>query len=374
MDVMYSADNDYDTVEPKPSRTVSTEHLAAEVQWGTSTQKIETIFWKIVIIMTAVFAFVALILAGISHQAFENRSKAVASPKQDPALPSSANSVNSPRSCRDIKGKSGMYQIQPDSYLPAYFTYCDMATNGGGWTLVAAVHENNIKGKCTKGDLWSSDQGYGYSRNTYNGTGNWENINTFGDARNLLNGDYKNSAYFNVKASDVLIWHVPNNATLSTMSSKAFLKYYTTDGVLQRHGGTLRTLYRDSAPLSHAGSYRFHTLIASPITYTVGDNDKVMSAIPTRLIPYVTPGMLQFRAFDPYGYPNALCPGVQITRGDSTRVCIGGGVTGSSRTCGDFLGWDGTSGRYISPPTMNNPSITGRPLYYVDSSIFIFTR
>ena len=34
-----------------------------------------------------------------------------------------------------------------------------METDGGGWTLVAAVHENNIDGKCTIGDRWSSEQG-----------------------------------------------------------------------------------------------------------------------------------------------------------------------------------------------------------------------
>ena len=37
--------------------------------------------------------------------------------------------------------------------------YCDMETDGGGWTLVASVHENNIDGKCTPGDKWSSEQG-----------------------------------------------------------------------------------------------------------------------------------------------------------------------------------------------------------------------
>ena len=33
-----------------------------------------------------------------------------------------------------------------------------MTTDGGGWTLVASVHENNINGKCTVGDKWSSEQ------------------------------------------------------------------------------------------------------------------------------------------------------------------------------------------------------------------------
>ena len=39
--------------------------------------------------------------------------------------------------------------------------YCDMDTDGGGWTLVASVHENNINGKCTVGDKWSSEEGLG---------------------------------------------------------------------------------------------------------------------------------------------------------------------------------------------------------------------
>ena len=45
--------------------------------------------------------------------------------------------------------------------------YCDMETAGGGWTLVASVHENNIKGKCTLGDNWSSDQNV--TSKSYNG-------------------------------------------------------------------------------------------------------------------------------------------------------------------------------------------------------------
>jgi len=43
-----------------------------------------------------------------------------------------------------------------------------MESVGGGWTLVAAIHENNIEGKCTLGDKWSSEQGSGYYQK-YNG-------------------------------------------------------------------------------------------------------------------------------------------------------------------------------------------------------------
>lgn len=37
--------------------------------------------------------------------------------------------------------------------------FCDMASAGGGWNLVASVHENDITGKCTLGDKWSSELG-----------------------------------------------------------------------------------------------------------------------------------------------------------------------------------------------------------------------
>ena len=35
-----------------------------------------------------------------------------------------------------------------------------MTSDGGGWTMVASIHENNINGKCTVGDKWSSEQYY----------------------------------------------------------------------------------------------------------------------------------------------------------------------------------------------------------------------
>ena len=64
-----------------------------------------------------------------------------------------------------------------------------MTTAGGGWTLVASVHENNMRGKCTVGDRWSSQQG---NRADYpEGDGNWANYNTFGTAEGATSDDYK---------------------------------------------------------------------------------------------------------------------------------------------------------------------------------------
>ena len=64
-----------------------------------------------------------------------------------------------------------------------------MTSGGGGWTLVASVHENHMAGKCTLGDRWSSQQG---SRADYpEGDGNWANYNTFGSAEAATSDDYK---------------------------------------------------------------------------------------------------------------------------------------------------------------------------------------
>lgn len=70
-----------------------------------------------------------------------------------------------------------------------YQTFCDMNTAGGGWTLVASIHENSIYGRCTVGDRWSSQQGN--NANLPDGDGNWSNRNTFGAAESATSDDFK---------------------------------------------------------------------------------------------------------------------------------------------------------------------------------------
>lgn len=82
----------------------------------------------------------------------------------------------------------GLYFLRAKNGV-VYQTFCDMTTAGGGWTLVGSVHENNMFGKCTVGDRWSSQQGN--SADYPEGDGNWANHNTFGSAEAATSDDYK---------------------------------------------------------------------------------------------------------------------------------------------------------------------------------------
>ena len=60
-----------------------------------------------------------------------------------------------------------------------------------------------------------------------------------------------------------------------------------------------------------SGTNRFFTRIAPPIVYAKGNNATILQGIPFNQRGFAEPGFLQFRAFDVYGFPNAICPGVR---------------------------------------------------------------
>eukprot|EP00039_Didymoeca_costata_P010000 m.133508 g.133508 ORF g.133508 m.133508 type:complete len:582 (-) comp14673_c1_seq6:18-1763(-) len=145
------------------------------------------------------------------------------------------NDVKLPRSCKEIKladgsAKSGKYTIKSGESA-AFEVYCDMETNGGGWTLVASVHEDNYNAHCNGKDRWRSTKG----RADYYGDLNWQSTGkgkiTFGTPDKATQDDYKNPGYWELDAEDVMITHVRNNANLNTFQSP-WLGYYTTSGFL----------------------------------------------------------------------------------------------------------------------------------------------
>uniref|UniRef100_A0A672Q4N4 Fibrinogen C-terminal domain-containing protein n=1 Tax=Sinocyclocheilus grahami TaxID=75366 RepID=A0A672Q4N4_SINGR len=135
------------------------------------------------------------------------------------------------RSCKEIRDK---YHVYDDGlyYLISsrgvlYQTFCDMTTAGGGWTLVARVHENNMYGKCTVGDRWSSQQGS--DPNRPDGEGTWANTITFGTAEAATSDDYK--VFFFIT---FMVLH-----ELEHWTTASILRYHTENHFLTSHGGNL---------------------------------------------------------------------------------------------------------------------------------------
>ena len=126
---------------------------------------------------------------------------------------------------------SGIYTIYNKDDEP-YTTYCEMETSDGGWTLVASIHENDINGKCTDGDKWSSENGV-VERH---GNTLWENDEIYGSAEAATTDDYKNKAYFELEAEQLMIIQVPNGKSSEEFVSSASFQY-TTDAFLQQYGG-----------------------------------------------------------------------------------------------------------------------------------------
>ncbi|XP_039252850.2 intelectin-1a-like [Styela clava] len=253
-------------------------------------------------------------------------------------------------SCKEIKQSNsnagnGLYDIKDDKGS-VYRTYCDMTTGGGGWTLVASVHENFLAGKCTTGDRWSSEHGNNAAHP--HGDGAWENVVTFGAPESASSDDYKNPGYFNMIATNVMIWHVPNNTPLESYKNNAFMMYHTTSGFLRNYGGNLQKLFKDHYPLRDRVYHK--TSGNGPSTAIVWDKGS-NSVMVTNTAPHVRgetdAGYIQFRAINHERGAFAICPGVRIKAGAGNveHECIGGtsNHAESHRHCGDFasMDWDG---------------------------------
>ncbi|XP_043099472.1 intelectin-like [Puntigrus tetrazona] len=252
------------------------------------------------------------------------------------------------RSCKELHEKyhvydDGLYYLNSSRGV-LYQTFCDMTTAGGGWTLVASVHENYLFGKCTVGDRWSSQQGS--DPNRPDGDGTWANTVTFGTAESSTSDDYKNPGYYDIAAQDVSVWHVPNNADLEQWSPTSLLKYHTENHFLSLYGGNLFNLFKRFPVRFGIGACITDNGPSIPIVYDTGNVDYNRNLYGPYSRTIFTPGFISFRVFNTERAALALCSGVKPTGCHTEHFCIGGGghfPEAVPRQCGDFSGfdWDG---------------------------------
>ncbi|KAK2913849.1 hypothetical protein Q8A67_002248 [Cirrhinus molitorella] len=249
------------------------------------------------------------------------------------------------RSCKEIREKyhayeDGLYYLISSRGV-LYQTFCDMTTAGGGWTLVASVHENNMYGKCTLGDRWSSQQGS--NPNRPDGDGTWANTVTFGDAEAATSDDYKNPGYFDIVAQDVSVWHVPNNVQLENWRTGSLLRYHTQNHFLTKHGGNLFKLFKKFPVRFGIGTCMTDNGPAVPIVYDTGDAISTKNLYGPTSRGRFEPGFITFRVFNTEKAAMAICSGVKPNTCHTEHFCIGGGghfPEEAPRQCGDFTSFD----------------------------------
>ncbi|XP_064163397.1 intelectin-like [Anguilla rostrata] len=252
------------------------------------------------------------------------------------------------RSCKELKEKykvhdDGLYYLNTTNGI-RYEAFCDMTTAGGGWTLVASVHENNLYGKCTLGDRWSSQQGD--DPNRPEGDGTWSNKVTFGSPEAATSDDYKNPGYYDITAEDVSVWHVRNNAEMEKWIAKSILRYHTATRFLTLQGGNLYQLFKRYPVRFNLGTCNTDKGPTVPIVYDFGNAETTANLYGPLPREEFTAGFITFRVFNIERAAMAICSGVSPRGCNTEHYCVGGGghfPQAAPRQCGDFpaFDWDG---------------------------------
>merc|ERR1712136_678863 len=245
------------------------------------------------------------------------------------------------RSCLEIKERypdslSGLYTIY-SKYGEPYSVYCEMETVGGGWTLVASIHENNINGDCTVGDKWSSEHGF---REKYNGESSWENVDTFGNPEYASSDDYKNRGYFELQAKRFMLIQVPNETPMEEFVSAAKFQSYTPSAFLQSYGGNFRELFKRYPVRDDYDTYDRDNGPSVQMSFLKGDATSAHDQYYTDGQLQTESGFVQFRAVGEGSYQPAsgFCPYGKMHpgKGQIWWTCFGISYPNTADYCGDF--------------------------------------
>uniref|UniRef100_A0A4W5MB58 Uncharacterized protein n=1 Tax=Hucho hucho TaxID=62062 RepID=A0A4W5MB58_9TELE len=154
----------------------------------------------------------------------------------------------------------------------------------GLYYLTTASGVNNIYGKCTVGDRWSSQKGS--NPNWPDREGNWANMASFGIAEGTTTKNFKNPGYYDIVAEDMSVWHISNNSPLEP------------DALIQ--------------------SYLHHI----PIVYDHGDTQTTRDFYGPIPRNEFQPGLITFRAINNEKATMAISSGVKPTGCNSETYCI----------------------------------------------------
>merc|ERR1712002_989707 len=249
-------------------------------------------------------------------------------------------------SCKAIKtadanSVSGMYVLYTKEG-ESYTTFCDMESSDGGWTLVASIHENDMNGKCTQGDRWSSEEGV---VERHGGQSLWENNQVYGSADQAASDDYKNQGYFEIDAEQLMVIQVPNGKASAEFISSATFQY-TTDKFLQEYDGNLQGLFKRFPIVDGELSADKDNGPAVRINFVKGTDRDAFHQYGYDMQSEMIDGFMQFRAINKQHGATAFCPfgKMKNSNWDSSSTehgCFGATRSDNEGTCGDFSAFDG---------------------------------
>merc|ERR1712136_609382 len=241
------------------------------------------------------------------------------------------------RSCLEIKERypdslSGLYTIY-SKYGEPYSVYCEMETVGGGWTLVASIHENNINGDCTVGDNGQVNMD---SEKSITERAAGKMLTLLAD-QNMLQVMITNLGYFELQAKRFMIIQVPNDTPMEEYVSSATFQSYTPTSFLDNYGGNFKELF-ERYPLRD--DYYIYDRDNGPsvqMSFVRGDATSANYQYSSSYRSQTESGYAQFRTVSHEQATAAFCPYGKMRPGQDDPEFFCFGITYISGTpCGDF--------------------------------------